>query len=127
VRILSDVILKLSAFPATKFHILKPRWLPTIGGARDQPRRHRLFETPRLDRGGDPRASARAPFAYVTTKKFLETFGLASLRDLPDLERPRTEGLAQGGQEEDGLNDALGLTDDEELGIPKDKNSSACH
>ena len=68
-----------------------------------------------------------APFAYVTTKKFLETFGLASLRDLPDLERLRTEGLAQGGQEEDGLNDALGLTDDEELGIPKDKNSSACH
>jgi chromosome segregation and condensation protein ScpB len=26
-----------------------------------------------------------APYAYVTTKKFLELFGLASLRDLPDI------------------------------------------
>jgi hypothetical protein len=28
-----------------------------------------------------------APFAHVTTRKFLEAFGFASLRDLPDLER----------------------------------------
>jgi segregation and condensation protein B len=28
-----------------------------------------------------------APFAYVTTRKFLEVFGLATLRDLPDVER----------------------------------------
>ncbi len=34
-----------------------------------------------------------APFAYVTTKKFLEVFGLATLRDLPDLERLEDEGL----------------------------------
>ena len=34
-----------------------------------------------------------APFAYVTTRKFLEAFGFASLRDLPDLERLKAEGL----------------------------------
>ena len=34
-----------------------------------------------------------APFAYVTTKKFLEVFGLATLRDLPDIERLEDEGL----------------------------------
>jgi hypothetical protein len=27
-----------------------------------------------------------APFAYVTTRKFLEAFGFASLRDLPELD-----------------------------------------
>ena len=32
-----------------------------------------------------------APFAYVTTRKFLEAFGFASLRDLPDLERLKAE------------------------------------
>ncbi len=30
-----------------------------------------------------------APYAYVTTKKFLEVFGLASLRDLLDIEKHR--------------------------------------
>lgn len=42
-----------------------------------------------------------APFAYVTTRTFLEAFGLASLRDLPDLERLKAEGLLQrdGGEE----------------------------
>lgn len=39
-----------------------------------------------------------APFAYVTTKRFLEAFGFASLRDLPDLERLKTEGLLPGGR-----------------------------
>ena len=34
-----------------------------------------------------------APFAYVTTRKFLEAFGFASLRDLPDLEQLKAEGL----------------------------------
>jgi DNA modification methylase len=34
----------------------------------------------------------------VTTKKFLEAFGFSSLRDLPDLERLKAEGLLQGGQ-----------------------------
>jgi segregation and condensation protein B len=36
-----------------------------------------------------------APFAHVTTKRFLEVFGLASLRDLPDIERLEEEGLLQ--------------------------------
>ena len=36
-----------------------------------------------------------APFTYVTSRKFLEAFGLASLRELPDLERLEDEGLLQ--------------------------------
>jgi segregation and condensation protein B len=56
-----------------------------------------------------------APFAYVTTKTFLEAFGLASLRDLPDLERLKSEGLRQTGQgEEDDLDRALGLAEGEQ-------------
>src|SRR5208337_2378882 len=34
-----------------------------------------------------------APYAYVTTEKFLFEFGLQSLRDLPDLEKLEDEGL----------------------------------
>ena len=34
-----------------------------------------------------------APYTYVTTDKFLSVFGLASLRDLPDLERLEDAGL----------------------------------
>ena len=41
-----------------------------------------------------------APFAYVTTRKFLEAFGFASLRDLPDLERLKAEGLLERRQGE---------------------------
>jgi segregation and condensation protein B len=55
-----------------------------------------------------------APFAYVTTRKFLEAFGFATLRDLPDLERLKAEGLLQRGQEERDLNSALGLNEDED-------------
>jgi segregation and condensation protein B len=55
-----------------------------------------------------------APFAYVTTRKFLEAFGFASLRDLPDLERLKAKGLPQGGQREDDLDSALGLDGDED-------------
>ena len=54
-----------------------------------------------------------APFAYVTTRKFLEAFGLASLRDLPDLERLKAEGLLERGQGDAELDDALGLVDEE--------------
>lgn len=50
-----------------------------------------------------------APFAYVTTKTFLEAFGFASLRDLPDLERLKAEGVMHTGQSEDDLDSALGL------------------
>jgi segregation and condensation protein B len=55
-----------------------------------------------------------APFAYVTTKTFLEAFGFASVRDLPDLERLKAEGLLQrdGGQAD--LDSALGLADEDE-------------
>jgi len=50
-----------------------------------------------------------APFAYVTTRTFLEAFGFASLRDLPDLERLKAEGLLQRGQGEADLDSALGV------------------
>jgi len=55
-----------------------------------------------------------APFAYVTTRKFLEAFGFASLRDLPDLERLEAEGLLETGHEEPELDNALGLPDGED-------------
>ena len=50
-----------------------------------------------------------APFAYVTTRKFLEAFGFASLRDLPDLEQLKAERLLQRGQGENNLDSALGV------------------
>jgi segregation and condensation protein B len=37
--------------------------------------------------------TAGAPFTYVTTKQFLEHFGLNSLRDLPDVEALEDAGL----------------------------------
>jgi segregation and condensation protein B len=55
-----------------------------------------------------------APFAYVTTRKFLEAFGFASLRDLPDLERLKTEGLMQKDGGETELDSALGLAEEEQ-------------
>jgi segregation and condensation protein B len=36
-----------------------------------------------------------APFAYITTARFLETFGLETLGDLPDLEALRDAGLVE--------------------------------
>jgi len=56
---------------------------------------------------------AGAPFAYVTTKKFLGVFGLATLRDLPDIERLEDEGLLQPSQLEADLDGALGLVEDD--------------
>jgi segregation and condensation protein B len=58
-----------------------------------------------------------APFAYVTTRKFLEVFGFASLRDLPDLERLKAEGPMQRGQGEAELDSALGLADEHEVDV----------
>jgi segregation and condensation protein B len=52
-----------------------------------------------------------APFAYVTTRKFLEAFGFGTLRDLPDLERLEADGLLVKGQGGGELDSALGLTD----------------
>lgn len=56
-----------------------------------------------------------APFAYVTTKKFLEVFGLATLRELPDVERLEDEGLLQKSREHIDLGRALGLGDGDQL------------
>jgi len=50
-----------------------------------------------------------APFAYVTTKRFLEVFGLASLRHLPDVERLEDEGLLQRPRSEIDLDVTLGI------------------
>jgi segregation and condensation protein B len=55
-----------------------------------------------------------APFAYVTTRKFLEIFGFASLRDLPDLEPLKAERLLQRDEGEADLDGALGLADGRE-------------
>jgi segregation and condensation protein B len=49
-----------------------------------------------------------APFAYVTTRKFLEVFGLVSLRDLPKLERLKVDGLLQTEEGEAELDSVLG-------------------
>ena len=54
-----------------------------------------------------------APFAYVTTKKFLEVFGLATLRDLPDIERLEDEGLLRRPRSDIDLDGALGLVEDD--------------
>jgi chromosome segregation and condensation protein ScpB len=56
---------------------------------------------------------AGAPFAYVTTRTFLEAFGFASLRDLPDLERLKAEALLQSAGGEADLDSALGVMDAE--------------
>jgi segregation and condensation protein B len=42
--------------------------------------------------------TAGAPFTYVTTKGFLEYFGLDTLRDLPDLEALEDAGLLNGSR-----------------------------
>ena len=55
-----------------------------------------------------------APFAYVTTKTFLEAFGFSTLRDLPDLEQLKAERLLQRGQGENDLDKALGLAGENE-------------
>jgi segregation and condensation protein B len=50
----------------------------------------------------------------VTTRKFLEAFGLATLLDLPDLERLKAEGLLHRGKREADLDGALTLGDVED-------------
>src|SRR5690606_25207209 len=51
-----------------------------------------------------------APYTYVTTRKFLEQFGLDTLRDLPDLEALEDAGLLSQG----AAGSAVTATDDEE-------------
>ena len=53
-----------------------------------------------------------APYAYVTTKKFLEAFGLASLRELPDIEKFEDAGLLQRSTTENELDDLLYIDED---------------
>ena len=53
-----------------------------------------------------------APYAYVTTRKFMEVFGLASLRDLPDIEKLEDAGLLQRPASETDLDGVLGLGDE---------------
>jgi segregation and condensation protein B len=55
-----------------------------------------------------------APFAYVTTRKFLEAFGFATLRDLPDLERLKANDVLQTGQGDADLDSALGLMSEDD-------------
>ncbi len=59
-----------------------------------------------------PRApTAGAPYAYVTTKRFLEVFGLVSLRDLPDIEKLEDAGLLQRSDNEIELDGVLRMRD----------------
>jgi len=61
-----------------------------------------------------PRApEAGAPYAYVTTRKFLEVFGLASLRELPDIESLEDAGLLQRPENVADLDGVLGLDDEQ--------------
>ncbi|MBM3553646.1 MAG: SMC-Scp complex subunit ScpB [Alphaproteobacteria bacterium] len=54
-----------------------------------------------------------APYAYVTTKRFLEVFGLASLRDLPDIEKLEDAGLLQRSASEIELDGMFGVEDED--------------
>jgi segregation and condensation protein B len=57
-----------------------------------------------------------APHTYVTTPAFLTLWGLASLRDLPDLARLEDAGLLGKAPLPEELRDALGIRDDDEDG-----------
>jgi segregation and condensation protein B len=57
----------------------------------------------------------------VTTRAFLEVFGFATLRDLPDIERLEAEGSLRT-LEDDALDDAFafsGVSEDEMLNEPE--------
>ena len=54
-----------------------------------------------------------APYAYVTTKRFLEAFGLTSLRDLPDIEKLEDAGLLQRTATESDLDGVFGMGDED--------------
>ena len=78
-----------------------------------QPRRHGCLKRLDLIDGALRAPEPGAPFAYVTTKKFLEVFGFATLRDLPDLERLEDEGLLRRPRLDIDLDGALGLVEDD--------------
>ena len=65
--------------------------------------RGELSDMAGADRRRAPQPKLGAPYAYVTTEKFLFEFGLESLRDLPDLEKLQDAGLlGPAGREEPG-------------------------
>ena len=74
--------------------------------------------------GAGPRSPAPgAPLTYVTTRLFLEIFGLGSLRDLPDIEALEEAGLLQRGADlgewpavGDEFDRVLGLIPDDDQG-----------
>jgi segregation and condensation protein B len=74
-----------------------------------------------LKRHGLIDGAIRAPqpgAAVCLSHKFLEAFGFASLRDLPDLERLKVEDLLQRRQgEKDDLGSALGLDGEEDSAL----------
>ncbi len=53
-----------------------------------------------------------APLAYVTTRKFLEVFGLGSLRDLPNIEKLEDDGVVLPRNSD--IDDVFGLVDEPE-------------
>lgn len=61
-----------------------------------------------------------APYAYVTTKRFLEAFGLASLRDLPDIEKLEDAGVLQRSARNIELNGGFGIGDDDAVELVKE-------
>jgi segregation and condensation protein B len=67
-----------------------------------------------------------APFAYVTTRTFLEAFGFASLRDLPDIERLKSERPPQAAEGEADLDGALGLFDEEDAALQDNGRAGRC-
>jgi segregation and condensation protein B len=64
-----------------------------------------------------------APATYVTTKLFLERWGLDSLRDLPDIDRLEEAGLLGTVPLPDELRSALGITDAEPGAEPDEDRS----
>jgi segregation and condensation protein B len=55
-----------------------------------------------------------APFTYVTTKGFLEHFGLDTLRDLPDIEALEEAGTHNNGQPLEGDNPQMRVNEEDE-------------
>jgi hypothetical protein len=59
-------------------------------------------------------AARRAPYLCNATPAFLALWGLASLRDLPDLDRLEEAGLLGKAPLPEELRGALGIRDDDE-------------
>lgn len=62
-----------------------------------------------------------APYTYVTTRKFLEQFGLDTLRDLPDLEALEDAGLLSRTEMADGMPITEGDSEQEPVEIGADE------